>query len=128
VIARELARPAALGAVAIDLIGAWCDGRPGWPRLPLRYAAFITALAMVPCAVSFLVATARRLRVAGPRLRHPIDTLRLPLAVPRGYVGGAVLGGIAAMTAMGQSFGLYIFLAGVALVALALSQAVPRRL
>jgi len=38
-----------------------------------------------------------------------------------------VLGGIATLAAMGEGFGLYIFLAGVALIALALSQATPRR-
>jgi hypothetical protein len=55
-----------------------------------------------------------------------VDTMRLPLVVPRGYVGAAVLGGIATLAAMGEGFGLYIFLAGVALIALALSQARPR--
>ena len=55
------------------------------------------------------------------------EPMRLPLVVPRGYVGAAVLGGIATLAAMGEGFGLYIFLAGVALIALALSQATPHR-
>jgi hypothetical protein len=125
---RRIARIAALIAVGIDGIGAWLDWRHGDFHLPLRYAALVTALALLPCALGFLIAVVKRLRqpvdAHGPV--RTLDTMRLPLVVPRGYVGAAVLGGIATLAAMGEGFGLYIFFAGVALIALALSQASPR--
>jgi hypothetical protein len=127
---RRAARIAALIAVAVDGLGAWLDWRHGPYHLSLRWAALATALALLPCALGFIVAIAKRLRqpigAHGPV--RTVDTMRLPLVVPRGYVGAAVLGGIATLAAMGEGFGLYIFLAGVALIALALSQATPRRL
>jgi hypothetical protein len=87
-----------------------------------------TGIALVPCAIAFLAAIARRLRRSAARQgpMRTIDTIRLPLIVPRGYVGAAVLGGIATLAAMGERFGFFIFLAGIALIALALSQAHPR--
>lgn len=124
---RRVAWVCALVAVAIDGIGAGLDAHGGHP-LPLRFATIITAIALLPCATSFLIAIGERIRhrsAVGGAMRT-IDTMRLPLVVPRGYVGAAVLGGIATLAAMGESFGLYIFLAGVALIALALSQAGPR--
>jgi hypothetical protein len=124
---RRVAWVSALVAVAVDGAGALLDGRNG-QGVPLRLAALVTAVALVPCAASFLMAIALRIRhrsaIGGPV--RTIDTVRLPLFVPRGYVGAAVLGGIATLAAMGEGFGLYIFLAGVALIALALSQARPR--
>jgi hypothetical protein len=126
---RRIARIAAPAAVAVDCIGAWLDGRDGSVRLSLTLAATITAAALVPCALGFLAAIGKRLRQIAPA-RGPVRTvppMRLPLVVPRGYVGAAVLGGIATLAAMGEGFGLYIFLAGVALIALALSQATPGR-
>ena len=124
---RRIARIAAPAAVAVDCLGAWLDGRDGGVRLSLTLAAMITAAALVPCALGFLAAIGKRLRQAAS-VRGPVRTvppMRLPLVVPRGYVGAAVLGGIATLAAMGEGFGLYIFLAGVALIALALSQATP---
>jgi hypothetical protein len=126
---RRIARIAAPAAVAVDCLGAWLDGRDGGVRLSLTLAAMITAAALVPCALGFLAAIGKRLRQAAS-VRGPVRTvppMRLPLVVPRGYVGAAVLGGIATLAAMGEGFGLYIFLAGVALIALALSQATPGR-
>ena len=126
---RRIARTAAPVAVAVDCIGAWLDWREGDMRMSLTLAATVTAAALIPCALGFVAAIGRRLRQTaaqnGPV--RTIDTMRLPLVVPRGYVGAAVLGGIATLAAMGEGFGLYIFLAGVALIALALSQATPRR-
>jgi hypothetical protein len=125
---RRVAWVCALVAITIDGLGAGLDARGGHP-LPLRFAALATAVALLPCAVSFLFAIGQRMRrpsTMGGAMRT-IDTIRLPLVVPRGYVGAAVLGGIATLAAMGESFGLYIFLGGVALIALALSQAGPRR-
>jgi hypothetical protein len=125
---RRTARIAAVAAVAIDCGGAWLDWRQGGFHLSLKWAALVTAIALLPCAMGFLSAIVARLR--RPANAHgpvrTLDTMRLPLTVPRGYVGAAVLGGIAALAAMGEGFGLYIFLAGVALIALALSQARPR--
>jgi hypothetical protein len=125
---RRIARVAAPAAVAVDCVGAWLDWREGDLRLSLKLAAVVTAAALLPCAMGFIAAIGRRLRQ--PILQNgpvrTIDTMRLPLVVPRGYVGAAVLGGIATLAAMGEAFGLYIFLAGVALIALALSQATPR--
>ncbi|MBA2935810.1 hypothetical protein HZF05_17155 [Sphingomonas sp. CGMCC 1.13654] len=125
---RRVARFAALGAVAVDGAGAWLDWQQDGRPLSLRWAALATAIALVPCALAFLAAVAKRLRQPagsqGPI--RTVDTIRLPLVVPRGYVGAAVLGGIATLAAMGERFGLYIFFAGVALIALALSQARPR--
>ena len=125
---RRVARLAALGAVAVDGAGAWLDWQQDGRPISLRWAALATAIALVPCALAFLAAIARRLRAAtgshGPM--RTVDTIRLPLVVPRGYVGAAVLGGIAALAAMGERFGFFIFLAGIALIALALSQARPR--
>lgn len=125
---RSVARAAALAAVGVDCAGAWLDWRQGDAHLGLRWAALATAIALIPCAIGFLAAVAMRLRQ--PAGSHgpvrTVDTIRLPLLVPRGYVGAAVLGGIATLAAMGEGFGLYIFLAGVALIALALSQATPR--
>lgn len=125
---RRVARFAALGAVAVDGAGAWLDWQQDGRPISLRWAALATAIALVPCALAFLAAIARRLRAAtgshGPM--RTVDTIRLPLVVPRGYVGAAVLGGIAALAAMGERFGFFIFLAGIALIALALSQARPR--
>ena len=126
---RQIARIVAPVAVAVDCFGAWLDWRDGGMRLSLTLAATATAVALVPCALGFLAAIGRRLRQtavhAGPV--RTVEPMRLPLVVPRGYVGAAVLGGIATLAAMGEAFGLYIFLAGVALIALALSQATPRR-
>jgi hypothetical protein len=125
---RRVARFAALAAVAVDGVGAWLDWRQDGRPISLRWAALATAIALVPCALAFLAAIARRLRQPagsqGPM--RTVDTIRLPLVVPRGYVGAAVLGGMATLAAMGERFGFYIFLAGVALIALALSQAGPR--
>jgi hypothetical protein len=125
---RRIARVAAPAAVAVDCIGAWLDWREGDLRLSLKLAAVVTAAALLPCALGFIAAIGRRMRQ--PLLHNgpvrAIDTMRLPLVVPRGYLGAAVLGGIATLAAMGEAFGLYIFLAGVALIALALSQATPR--
>lgn len=131
---RRIARVAASAAVAIDGFGAWLDWRDGRLHLSLTVAAAATAAAMVPCALGFLAAIGKRLRA--PVLQHgtvqhgpvrSVAPMRLPLVVPRGYVGAAVLGGIATLAAMGEAFGLYIFLAGVALIALALSQATSSR-
>jgi len=136
---RRIARVAAPAAVAIDGFGAWLDWRDGRLHLSLTIAAAATAVAMVPCALGFLAAIGKRLRA--PVLRHgavqhgsvqhgpvrSVAPMRLPLVVPRGYVGAAVLGGIATLAAMGEAFGLYIFLGGVALIALALSQATSGR-
>ncbi len=126
---RRIARIAAPAAVAIDCIGAWLDWREGGLRLSLTLAAAVTAVALLPCALGFVAAIGKRLRQTSVR-PGPVRTaepMRLPLVVPRGYVGAAVLGGIATLAAMGEGFGLYIFLAGVALIALALSQATPHR-
>jgi hypothetical protein len=127
---RRTARVAALIAAGIDCAGAWLDWRQGGLHLSLRWAALATAVALIPCALGFLVAVTRRLRqpAASRGPVRTVDTIRLPLVVPRGYVGAAVLGGIATLAAMGEGFGFYIFLAGVALIALALSQATPRPL
>jgi hypothetical protein len=125
---RRVARFAALGAVAVDGAGAWLDWQQNGRPISLRWAALATAIALVPCALAFLAAIARRLRAAtgSHAPMRTVDTIRLPLVVPRGYVGAAVLGGIAALAAMGERFGFFIFLAGIALIALALSQARPR--
>ena len=127
---RRVARVAAPAAVAVDCLGAWLDWRDGGMHLSLTVAAAVTAAALLPCAIGFLAAIGKRLRApvfaSGP-MRN-VAPMRLPLVVPRGYVGAAVLGGIATLAAMGEGFGLYIFLAGVALIALALSQATPHRL
>lgn len=125
---RRIARTAALTAAAIDLAAAWLDWSKGDFHVRLRVAAVMTALALVPCGLAFLATIGGQLRKPlssrGPV--RTIDTIRLPLTVPRGYMGAAVLGGIATLAAMGEEFGLYIFLAGIALIALALSQAMPR--
>jgi hypothetical protein len=126
---RRIARIAAPAAVAVDCVGAWLDWREGGVRLSLTLAAAVTAAALLPCALGFVAAIGKRMRQPAARSGpvRTIDTMRLPLVVARGYVGAAVLGGIATLAAMGEGFGLYIFLAGVALIALALSQATPRR-
>jgi len=126
---RRIARIAAPAAVAVDCVGAWLDWREGGVRLSLTLAAAVTAAALLPCALGFVAAIGKRMRQPATRSGpvRTIDTMRLPLVVARGYVGAAVLGGIATLAAMGEGFGLYIFLAGVALIALALSQATPRR-
>jgi hypothetical protein len=121
---RAVARGAALLAAAVDLAGAWAVFRGEGGVITVRRAALATAVALVPCALSFATVVAARLRRAHWRRG---GVLRLPIAVPRGYLGAAVLGGIAGLTAMGERFGLFVFLAGVALIALALSQAQPRR-
>jgi hypothetical protein len=125
---RRVARSAALAAAAVDLAAAGLDWNQGGLRVPLHITAFVTALALAPCGLAFLAAIGAQLRrpasARGPV--RTVDTIRLPLVVPRGYVGAAVLGGIATLAAMGEGFGLYIFLAGIALIALALSQAKPR--
>jgi hypothetical protein len=125
---RRVARTAALTAAAIDLAAAWLDWNQGDFHIRLRIAALATALALAPCALAFLAAIGEQLRrpMASRGPVRTIDTIRLPLIVPRGYVGAAVLGGIATLAAMGEGFGLYIFLAGIAVIALALSQAMPR--
>ncbi|MDH7638631.1 hypothetical protein [Sphingomonas oryzagri] len=125
---QRVARIAALVAVAVDGVGAWLDWQQDGRPISLRWAALATAIALVPCALAFVAAIAKRLRQPAGSLgaMRTIDTIRLPLVVPRGYVGAAVLGGIATLAAMGERFGLYIFFAGVALIALALSQARPR--
>jgi len=125
---RRIARIAAPIAVVVDCFGAWLDWREGSVRLSLTLAATATAAALLPCALGFLAAVGKRIRQPSTQ-RGPfrtVEPMRLPLVVPRGYVGAAVLGGIATLAAMGEGFGLYIFLAGVALIALALSQATPR--
>ena len=126
---RRIARIAAPAAVAVDCVGAWLDWREGGVRLSLTLAAAVTAAALLPCALGFVAAIGKRMRQPAARSGpvRTIDTMRLPLVVARGYVGAAVLGGIATLAAMGEGFGLSIFLAGVALIALALSQATPRR-
>ena len=126
---RRIARIAAPAAVAVDCVGAWLDWREGGVRLSLTLAAAVTAAALLPCALGFVAAIGKRMRQPAARSGpvRTIETMRLPLVVARGYVGAAVLGGIATLAAMGEGFGLYIFLAGVALIALALSQATPRR-
>jgi hypothetical protein len=125
---RRVARTAALAAAAVDLVAAWLDWNQGGLRVPLHITAFVTAIALAPCGVAFLFAIGAQLRrpAASRGPVRTVDTIRLPLVVPRGYVGAAVLGGIATLAAMGEGFGLYIFLAGIALIALALSQAMPR--
>jgi|UPI0003B6DA41 hypothetical protein len=125
---QRVARIAALVAVAVDGVGAWLDWQQDGRPISLRWAALATAIALVPCALAFVAAIAKRLRQPAGSMgaMRTIDTIRLPLVVPRGYVGAAVLGGIATLAAMGERFGLYIFFAGVALIALALSQARPR--
>jgi len=125
---QRVARIAALVAVAVDGVGAWLDWQQDGRPISLRWAALATAIALVPCALAFIAAIAKRLRQPAGSMAamRTIDTIRLPLVVPRGYVGAAVLGGIATLAAMGERFGLYIFFAGVALIALALSQARPR--
>ena len=125
---RRVARGAALAAAAVDLLAAWLHWNQGEFRIPFRVTALVTALALVPCGLAFVAAVTsqfRRVAASGGALRT-VDTIRLPLVVPRGYVGAAVLGGIGTLAAMGEGFGLYIFLAGVALIALGLSQAKPR--
>ena len=124
---RTIARGAALIAVGVDLTGAWLIAHPGPTRVPLKIAAAVTAAALIPCALAFGATVTRLVRQRGMRPHSTIDTMRLPLGAPRGYLGAAVLGGMAVLTAMGQPFALYIFAAGVALIALALSQARPRR-
>lgn len=121
---RAAALIAALLATTIDLSGAWLAWRHGHGDLPLVWAAIASAVALVPCALAFgalMVGQGRR------RAGWARGALRLPIAVPRGYLGAAVLGGIAALAAMGERFGLYVFFAGIVLIALALSQAQPRR-
>ncbi|MDB5738310.1 MAG: hypothetical protein JWO65_1978 [Sphingomonas bacterium] len=124
---RDIARGAALLAVALDLAGAWLDYRQGAESIALGRAAVITAIALVPCGIAFLMTVRDQFRRPPSADRHIVDSMRLPIVVPRGYVGAAVLGGIATLAAMGERFGFYIFLAGIALIALALSQASPRR-
>jgi hypothetical protein len=124
---RKVARAAALFAVTVDLVAASLDYGDETIRIALGHAAFVTALALVPCALAFVLAVAEQFRRPARIGRHAADTMRLPIVVPRPYVGAAVLGGIATLAAMGEGFGLYIFLAGIALIALALSQAAPRR-
>jgi hypothetical protein len=124
---RGVARGAALAAVVLDLGGAWLDYRQGGVHITLSRAALITAISLIPCAAAFLIAVAEQFRRPPCGDLHAVDTMRLPIIVPRGYVGAAVLGGIGTLAAMGEGFGLYIFLAGIALIALALSQAAPRR-
>lgn len=125
---RRVARGAALAAAAVDLIAAWLHWNQGDLRIPFRVTALLTGLALVPCGLAFVAALSSQLRrvAASSGTMRAVDTIRLPLIVPRGYVGAAVLGGIATLAAMGEGFGLYIFLAGVALIALGLSQAKPR--
>jgi hypothetical protein len=125
---RRVARGAALFAAAVDLLAAWLHWHQGTLRIPFHITALVTALALLPCGLAFASAvTSQMRRVArSPAALRTVDTIRLPLLVPRGYVGAAVLGGIATLAAMGEGFGLYIFLAGVALIALGLSQATPR--
>lgn len=121
---RAAALVAALLAAMIDLVGAILAWRYGHSRITHMRAATASAVALVPCALAFLalmVGQGRR------RAGWARGALRLPIAVPRGYLGAAVLGGIATLAAMGERFGLYVFLAGVVLIALALSQAQPRR-
>lgn len=124
---RGVARTVALIAVGFDLVAALLDYGDGDVRIALGRAALVTGCALGPCAAAFLLAVAEQYRRPARVGRHAVDTMRLPIVVPRAYVGAAVLGGIAALAAMGEGFGLYIFLAGVALIALALSQAAPRR-
>ncbi len=121
---RAVALVAALFAIAVDLAGAWLAWRHGERVIPVRDVALVSALALVPCALAFamlMIAQGRR------RAGWTRGALRLPIAVPRGYLGAAVLGGIAGLAAMGERFGLYVFMAGIVLIALALSQAQPRR-
>jgi hypothetical protein len=121
---RAVALVAALLAIAIDLTGAWLGWRSGHGAIPIRFAALASAIALVPCALAFamlMIGQGRR------RAGWARGALRLPIAVPRGYLGAAVLGGIATLAAMGERFGLYVFLAGIVLIALALAQAKPRR-
>lgn len=119
-----IARAVALLAVAVDLAGAYATHRWGGSRISLDRAALVTAAALLPCGLAFLMVIARHLRAPqGGRRRI---RMRLPIRVPRAYAGAAALGMIATLTAMGERFGPYILLAGVALVALALSQAGPR--
>ncbi len=124
---RGIARTVALIAVVFDLVAAWFDYGDGSIHIALGRAAQVTGIALVPCAIAFLFAVAEQMRRPARVGRHAVDTMRLPIVVPRPYVGAAVLGGIATLAAMGEGFGLYIFLAGIALIALALSQAAPRR-
>lgn len=124
---RVIARAVALIAVAFDLVAAWLDHGDGRVHIAIGRAALVTAIALVPCALSFVLAVAEQMRRPAGAGRLGVDAMRLPIVVPRPYVGAAVLGGIATLAAMGEGFGLYIFLAGIALIALALSQAAPRR-
>lgn len=122
---RGAARIAAPAAVAIDLAGALGRAGGGNP-VPLRWAAAVTALALVPCAIAFAGTMVWQLRRPIRRGRGALASVRLPIVLPRAYVGAAVLGFMGTLAAMGERFGPYIFLAGIALIALALSQAAPR--
>ncbi len=119
---RALALVTALLAIAIDLAGAWLSWRHQHGGIPATVAAFVSGLALVPCALAFamlMIGHGRR-RAGGAR-----GALRLPIAVPRGDLGAAVPGGIAGLATMGGRLGRYVFLAGIVLIALALSQAEP---
>lgn len=123
---RRAARIAALAATAIDGTGAVLAARGADTRVPLAAALLATAVAVVPCVLAFATSAALSVRASGLRPRRTIDTIRPPLGIPRGYVGAGILGGMVALTGMGERYGLYVFGAGVSLIALALSQARPR--
>lgn len=121
---RRIARGAALVATAIDLAGAWAVHRHANSGITVSRAALASGIALVPCALAFASTIAGQWRRRAALVR---GSLRLPITVPRGYLGAAVLGGIAALSAMGERYGLFVFMAGIVLIALALSQALPRR-
>lgn len=123
---RRAALIAALAAAAVDLLGALARVRYGWTTITPVRAALMTAAALVPCGLAFAATIFRQVKAGRPHRRRALATMRLPLVVPRAYVGAAVLGFIGTLAAMGERFAPYVFLAGIALTALALSQARPR--
>jgi ABC-type sulfate transport system permease component len=124
---QRVARIAATVAALFDLAGAFAYFRLGWAHITLERAALVTAVALVPCAIAFAGILVYQMRRPIRGSRGALASMRLPIALPRAYAGLAVLGFIGTLAAMGERFGPYIFLAGITLIALALSQARPRR-
>jgi hypothetical protein len=124
---QRIARIAAPAAAVLDLVGAFTGIGYDRPVIPIAWAAVVTGAALVPCAFAFAGTMIWQMRRSVRTTRGALVSMRLPITLPRAYLGAAVLGFMGTLAAMGERFGPYIFLAGIALIALALSQAAPRR-
>ncbi|USI71746.1 hypothetical protein [Sphingomonas morindae] len=122
---RRLARLVAIAAIVFDLAAAWARWRYGPSPSGFVRATIVTVLALIPCALAFAATIVAQSRRRMRSTRGAFTRMRLPIKVPRAYVGAAALGFIGTLAAMGEGFGAYILLAGVVLIALALSQALP---